>query len=363
MPSRLTLCLLFFVPIKIVAQSYLNGYLYDTATQKAIPYAAVYLNGCTSEAVTYEAGFLSLPLWQAPAQQVDSHLVNLSGVWNLEAVPEDIIRIALKENVRQLATIEIKDQDQRQKNLEEFRLLFLGGDQDHPKVYIKNEDDLCFERNYNPRGRPQNLKANSTNTLLVEQAETKYTIHVDLVQFIQTYGRTFQPNSTAWLAFYYFDHWDEKASEHETKRYHKNHDPLYFNSAKHFLKALYDEQLADQGYQVMQERKDARTGGTVFEDFDLYDYVVEIDEQTKIIRGLKDNTLVILYYANRDGSPMPPVNKRGRQPLSSASQFDAENGLSRLDGTTSGADLRFEGIIGNKKVATIVPVGYYPTNF
>jgi hypothetical protein len=345
-----------------MAQASLNGYLHDADSQQAIPYATGYLNGSTSGAVTDESGFFRLPVRQVPAQLVASHLGYLSGVWNLEAIPEDTIRIALKENVRQLATVEIQDQDQRQKNLEEFRPLFFGKGQNPKKVFIKNEDALFFERDYNLRGRPKTLQAKSTNTLLVEQAETGYTIHVDLVQFTQTYGRTFQPNSTAWLAYYYFEPWDEKASEHEAKRYQKNRDRLYFNSAKHFLKALYDEQLAQQGYQIMQEQK-APGGGTIYEDFDLYDYVVDIDEQTRSVRGLKDTILVILYYANRDGSPIPLINKRGRQALTSAIQFETDDCLFRADGTTPGTDLRFGGTIGEKKVADMVPTGYFPANF
>ena len=359
-------------------QSVLAGYLLDTDTREPVPFATVYINGTTSGAVTDEEGFFELKVSDYPCELVVSHLNYQSTVYNFQEAPADTLRLGVTARKVDLQEVEVLDTDQRAKNLREFLPNFLGMDAFGEKASLKNPEALFFTRDYIERDRPKsiridlngskvtgpnetlryplNLQASSQQQLLIEQPETGYIIHCDLIHFQLNYARGNQTPGSMTLGYYFFEPM-ETDRKRKQRKWQKARREAYYNSQQHFLYALYHRQLREEGYLIF-ERVSGMGESAQYRPFPLLDYLQDTPDGDRVIRGLHEKTLEIFYYPK--GVPGPNQNLLRGNPQRSLLRFMADSCSFRANGTAPDTNIQFGGLIAEKKTGAMLTDNYRP---
>jgi len=371
---------LFFIltALTTVAQSSLTGYLLDIETKEPVAFATVYINGTTSGAVTGEKGFFELEVTSYPCEVVVSHLNYESTVFALTQAPDQELRLGITARKVDLQEVEVLDTDQRAKNLKEFLPNFLGMDDFGEEASLKNPEALFFQRDYLERNSPRsiriegngtkvsgptktvryplNLQAKSQQQLLIEQPETGYVIHCDLIHFQLNYARGNQTPGTMTLGYYFFDPMEAKR-DRQQRKWEKARRDAYYNSQQHFLYALYHQQLREEGYLIF-ERVSGVGESTQYRPFRLLDYLKETPAGDRAIVGLQEKTLEIFYYPK--GVPGPNQNMLRGNPQRSLVRFMENSCAFRANGTAPDTSIQFGGQIAEKKTGAMLPDNYRP---
>jgi hypothetical protein len=113
----------------LFCQSLLSGTVVEAANQEPIPFATVYFDGTTIGQTTDEHGTFQLSAEQIelPALLVVSHVGYQTLSLSVDSVQQEL-KLALRIQEQMISTVVVQDRDRRQKNLEEFRQVFLGSD-------------------------------------------------------------------------------------------------------------------------------------------------------------------------------------------------------------------------------------------
>ncbi|MEM6379722.1 MAG: carboxypeptidase-like regulatory domain-containing protein [Bacteroidota bacterium] len=359
-------------------QTSLSGYLIEEDTGKPVEFATAYINGTTIGAVSDEKGFFELKKVSYPLDLVVSHLSYESAVVHLEAAPQEELKVKLKSRTVTLSSIKVEDNDLRQRNVRDFIANFIGLDEFGQEAKLTNDQVLLFEKEYvqvkspgsnvaikiggkemvksKPRERAVNMKVSAQGPLVIDQPMLGYKIRVDLEAFQINYAyRLGETQSVYWLGYYFFEPYKVE-KERLQKRYDKNREKAYYHSPQHFLKALYNQSLGENGYQIYERRRGA--DGNSIERFDISPFLKYTDDGMLVIVGLKDKRLDVLYYPKANGKPKN-VSKKGKGlPLQSLVEFIDTQCIIRSDGTMPGYSLRFGGQIAEKKVGAMLPENY-----
>lgn len=372
----------------LMGQLTLSGTVIDSSDQSPIPFATVYFDGTTNGQTTDEDGTFSLALQgiELPAVLVVSHIGYRTQTLNIHNLkPSITIQLAVQGQL--IETVVVQDQDQRLKNIQEFRSVFLGVDEWGKKAKIKNEEALIFERDYatqrlkttskymrkitigaQRRGgtwsadssyytfeKATNLQARGKVPLEVQLPDLGYTLQVDLVGFLSDY----QAGKTAHLGHYFFRPYEENKDKTKN-RHRKNREKAYYNSALHFLRALYAGTLEENGYQVYEQQRSQLGKPKKLTPFDISPHLHRVEGEQLEIRGLKGKHLAILYYGDAKGRPLSLNKRRRKQPIQSGIYIGENICRIRADGTVGESDLAFSGYIGSRGVAWILPSDYLP---
>ena len=367
----------------LLSQSILKGVVLEADSGQPIPFATVYFDGTTNGQTTDENGYFQLPLKdiELPAILVVSH-VGYHALTLPVHQAEQALKLALRIQEQIISTVVVEDRNQRQKNLEEFRQLFVGGDEWGRKARILNEEAIVFSRDYVTEklairnqymrdlvleaDRPNlewaldgksvtfdqavNLSATARVPLEIEMPDLGYTLRVDLKSFETVYKQ----GTTAYFGHFFFQA-KEGANQRLKKRYEKNRERAYFNSSLHFLRALYAGALADNGYQLLEEINNESGKRKEVKPFDIAPYLEGVGDDQIKIAGLSGRKLIVLYYGDRKGRPLPASKWKKRQPVQSGLHFADQDCVIRADGTTGLSGLYFSGDLGNRGVAWLLP--------
>lgn len=380
---------LFTTFIQLSAQSTaIRGTVVDSARQAPIPFATVYFDGTTNGQTTDDNGKFSLALngIKLPAILVVSHIGYRTQSLSIQDSTA-LLNIALTVQGQMIQTVVVQDEDQRMKNLEEFRKVFLGADDWGVRAKIQNEDALFFNRDYqtqqlrirskgmmkraltmNRRGgtwsadsssytfeQALNLQAKAKVPLEIKLPDLGYTVQVDLVRFLSEY----RAGKTSHLGHYFFKPVVSKSGKPKAR--HKiNRQQAYYNSSLHFLRSLYAGQLNENGYQIYERVRNRSNRKTELKLFDISPYLKQVEGEQLEIRGLKDRHLAILYYGDIKGRPLPRKKWNRTQPVQSGIYIGENICRIRADGTVGESDLAFSGYIGTRGVAWILPSDYQP---
>ncbi len=387
---RLLFLLLFMLTLSCALYPQLNlvGTVLDSTNQTPIPFATVYFDGTTNGQTTDDDGKFSLSLqgMELPALLVVSHI----GYRTQSLLIEDAahrITIPLSVQGQMIQTVVVQDEDRRMKNLEEFRSTFLGVDDWGKRARIKNEEALIFNRDYKSkklnttskrfrkivlRGNRKdgewapdssyyafeevlNLQAKAKVPLELNLPDLGYTLRVDLTRFLSSYKQ----GKTSHLGHYFFIPAEAKSNKPKAKHL-RNRQFAYYNSALHFLRSLYHDQLEENGYRVYEQSKTRFGRKPQLKEIDLKPYLHRMEGEQMEIRGLAGKHLAILYYGDAKGRPLPPNKQKRKQPTQSGVFIGEDNCRIRADGTVGDSDIAFSGYIGTRGVAWILPSDYQP---
>ncbi|SER14507.1 carboxypeptidase-like regulatory domain-containing protein [Neolewinella agarilytica] len=371
---------LLLTSLSLAAQQ-VSGTVTDSLTGAPIPFATVYFDGTTIGETTNEEGHFTLPAssLRFPATLIASHLSFGNKSIQLREARSSV-HFALRPLTLTVAAVEVTDQNQRLKNLEEFRALFLGVDDWGRRATIKGEDALFFEREYRrkrlsnarsffPDGKiPSTLKnarwADDGTTLLFEKANnltaaSNASLEIDLpdlgyVLFVdlQRFRTDYTAGTTNRLGTYFWQPYEGNNPEKARKKHLKNRERAYYNSNIHFLRSLFQDRLEAEGYAIYEViGNDARP-------FTLNDYLVETETDDKEIVGLKGRVLSILYYADGRGRPLPKRRWKRASPIQSSLHIVGDRAAIRPDGTTGESPLLFGGAMGLRRAAWMLPGDY-----
>ena len=225
----------------LFAQNMIKGKVVD---EKSLPIinAEIYVDNSTIKSKTNEKGEfeLNLPNGQynliVRASLFENYILNVNtNQTNFYKVILEPEVVALQETVVQA----ISKEDWLY-YYQTFLKLFLGSNEAAKKCKIENPRDLRFKYDKNT----QQLSATSRNPLIITNNYLGYKIEYDLVDF----NINFTSNYVLTLGTALFT--DLKSSASKEKKWQENRRKSYLGSVTHFMKAVYDNKIEEEGYDV-----------------------------------------------------------------------------------------------------------------
>ena len=233
--------LFIFFPIILFSQMKIKGSVINEEG-KGINAAKVYLDGSTFQVLTDTNGEFELDVpahnYQLIVQKdlyesaFVSILKNTNQKFKITLYTEEI---HLKE-----AVVSALNKEDRTYFLNQFKNLFLGRKSAAELCKILNEDDLRISF----RTEERILKVSSKKPILIQNQFLGYHVEYNLVHFEYDY-------STGILSILGSSNFKEmKGSDSKLKKWKLNRSNSYNGSVEHFMKSLYQNNLADEGFDV-----------------------------------------------------------------------------------------------------------------
>lgn len=225
----------------LFAQNMIKGKVID---EKSLPIinAEIYVDNSTIKSKTNEKGEfeLNLPNGQynliVRASLFENYILNVNtNQTNFYKVILEPEVVALQETVVQA----ISKEDWLY-YYQTFLKLFLGSNEAAKKCKIENPKDLRFKYDKNTK----QLSATSRNPLIITNNYLGYKIEYDLVDF----NINFKSNYVLTLGTALFT--ELKSSASKEKKWQENRRKSYLGSVTHFMKAVYDNKIEEEGYDV-----------------------------------------------------------------------------------------------------------------
>ncbi len=347
------LFLLCLMPCPAFGQSTVSGIVRDSRSGDPMPFATVYVNGTTKGTITDNDGRFELNNVQFPSTIVFSFVGYKTQVLDLTRNP-GTLQIKLSTNDG-LPEVVITDYSNRQMYLDYFKTMFLGDDRWGRHAIIRNEDVIMFH-NYGTVGNGTMFKAWAGEPIIIDLPLLGYELYVDLIDF--TVQRT-GGKSVCDILGYFFYKPDSTLKKFQTAKVEKNRRAAYYNSNLHFLRSMYSNRLAENGYILSM----ADTGTVVIEGIteffpiDISQYSERTENGEMQIHSLSDKRLKILYYHKLDGTPLDLTRHKP------AFHIFSESGIHLLkdtctflqNGTITDNSIRFSGDISEKRIGASLP--------
>lgn len=385
----LLLCLLTF-PIQMFGQSKIFGKITDKETKQAVDFASIYINGSTNGTISDSLGNFMLRTVKFPCTVVISHLAYHLKSYNLKDSVDSPLSLTVNPRKITIDEVNVSDKNMREANLSIFRNQFLGTDVWGRYANIENEDAIQFKKEYKteqsviynkilPNFIQYNAKdlewsedstlityktgqvlyATSSQPLKINLPLLGYTLFFDLLEFSFQYQSDLKSELITTLGYFYFRQ-QIQDSKRDSIRVQKNRSKDYYNSAQHFCRSLYEKKLAQNGYLIYGSFKDEKTGNIRFKEVDL-ESCVEVHENYAEIIGLENRKLIILYFNNLKRMPKDPDKKLPVNGIQSEVLFLKDTCIIRNTGIIPNNSIVFGSAIGEKKIGSVLPDEYVPT--
>ncbi|PKP34700.1 MAG: hypothetical protein CVU00_05600 [Bacteroidetes bacterium HGW-Bacteroidetes-17] len=385
---------LFFLPAIVFGQQNITGIVSDAKTKHAIPLATVYINGTTVGTTTDNEGAFSISVTSIPCQIVISHIGYEPKVLSVENLNETHKKVELFQRLVQMDEVNVKGKNLRAKNIDEFKMWFLGFDYWGKNAILLNDEVLSFSRDRKKWGmkiipeiqdgksiflsdkswvsgdvewakdsseifmnRAINLKASAKEPLTVNLPLLGYTLQIELVDFIVQYASENGGLQTSFLGYYYFIPYKTER-EKDLKKFEKNRQKAYFNSSQHFCRSLYDKKLQESGYQLFEQIIDSISKQKLYKEFIIDEYLNYIENDELQIKGLNNKHFYLFYYGNSKGEPKDLTTQKPWVPIQSEIYFLSDTCLIRSNGIIPNNSIVFSGAISEKKVGSMLPEDY-----
>lgn len=240
MTSKLTSFLFLFICFISSAQT-LKGKVVDAKTNAPLEMVSVYFDNTTIGTTTNENGAFSIDYNDAVQSTLVISFLGYDKYYMSDYRNQNDIVIKLKESLEQLDEVVITTDDgmSRAEKLRWFRKEFLGKSENGKSCKILNEKDLRFR--YNKRTRT--LTAWSNSPVLIKNRNLQYEISFDIEDFEIVLG-----NWNAQSVIYTGTTFYKDLNTSNKKRFIKNRKRAYEGSIQHFMRALYNQRLTEEGY-------------------------------------------------------------------------------------------------------------------
>lgn len=223
------------------AQNIVKGSVTDE-NFKPIVHAIIYVDGSTLKTETNQKGEfeLNLPNGQynliIRANLYENFILGVtSSDKKIHKIILDPEQISLKE-----ATVKAISKKDWEYYYSVFLKLFLGTNEAAKKTKIENSKDLRFS--YDKKNKI--LTASSRNPLQLTNNYLGYKIEYDLIDF----NVDFKSNYALTLGTALFSELNDDNSV--SKKWKENRKKSYLGSVNHFIKAVYDNKIVEEGYDV-----------------------------------------------------------------------------------------------------------------
>ncbi|MHA8099388.1 carboxypeptidase-like regulatory domain-containing protein [Aquirufa aurantiipilula] len=221
----------------------LAGTIVDKQKKEGVSFAHVYLNGTSFGTQADDKGNFTLKNVPAGNYQFLISMVGFQALSVPISVMQDIknLHFDMLENITDLVEIKVQGQRDRvwERQIRQFENEFLGRDIDRDLVKILNREAIDFE--FDPSTKT--LKASSKEPLLIENKELGYLYHGFLVGFEKA------PRQLNFKSSGYFEALNPMSNKEKAK-WEKNRKYAFQGSIRHFLLALMNQSLTDEGFYV-----------------------------------------------------------------------------------------------------------------
>lgn len=238
-------CLLLFIPLTMLSQRTIQGKIVAASNKEPIAGSSVFITNTSYGTVTSKDG--SFEITDIPPGKYDLIISSVGYETNVYSFNTDQlplrIRVEMEVKVRELQNVVVEPSVEEgwDKWGKVFLDNFVGQTPNAKDCKIKNESSIRF-RYYRKSNR---LVAYSDDPIILENKALGYIIKYQLEDFEINY----KVNSTSFVGYLLFEEIDKKRKGLQ-RRWQKNRDKAYYGSKMHFMQALYNNKLTEEGYEV-----------------------------------------------------------------------------------------------------------------
>jgi hypothetical protein len=237
------LVLALFSAININAQQVIKGKVVDKEKNQPISRASIFLNNTSIGTVSNDQGIFELQVPQGKFELIVSS-IGYETYYKLIISGEEtellIISLTLRTEELENIVITPYEKDGYAKWGKLFIDHFIGTRSEAADCRIKNIKALRFRHDKSKN----ELLVNATEPLIIENKALGYTLVYDLVQF----SYNFKSRLLLFTGFPFFE--EMKGSSSAIRRWEKKRKDVFLGSQMHFMRALYRNQLLENGFEV-----------------------------------------------------------------------------------------------------------------
>ena len=243
----------FIFPFFCVSQT-VTGKVIDKVTQQPAETVAVYFDNTTIGTTTNEKGEFSITYTDAVQSTLVISYLGYDKVFITDYRSRDHFNIELIEAAIMLDEVYLDYNDglTRTQKLRLFRKEFLGSSKFAKSCKILNESDLVLR--YDKRHKV--LYASAKVPIKVENKGLQYAVIFDIIDFEvnYTYVNTTTNDFAVYSVTYVGTSFYKNLKRHDRKRIIANRETAYNGSVQHFMRALYNKSLKEEGYWIFYDK-------------------------------------------------------------------------------------------------------------
>ena len=235
-------------PVAVQAQASLSGVVQDSVTRQPLAFASVFLAN-TSRGTTTDAG----GRFDFPNLAVGHYGVGVSYVgYRLHTEPVNVagplvLTLLIAPTAQQLAEVVVRPDPNREADYQRFRELFLGRSTLARQCRIVNPDGVRVD--YDPQRNV--LSAVAPQALEVENPVLGYHLTFYQLEFKAEFAdETMGLTLLTQVVFR-----ELPGSARQLKRWAANRQKAYQGSYQHFLRSVYANRVAEEGFRVQKLRR------------------------------------------------------------------------------------------------------------
>lgn len=254
----------------------IKGQVLVFGTDTAVSYASVYFDGMNKGGVADVNGNFEINISGSEKAPL---IVSATGYYSAtiaEYLPQQFIKVYLTQKVYDLEEVTVIADGTPRKDKETiFKRAFLGTSKNALSCTIKNLDDITLIY----KKKSKTLEAFCDKPILINNANLGYDITYYLDQFLLT------DKSVVYEGFYFFE--ETPLKKEEVKKINRFRESAYLGSRMHFIRSLWNNNLDNDAYKVMNSKYLKLTADSL---------VIHKDSEKNLI--LNDKILVVVYINN-----------------------------------------------------------------
>jgi len=368
---RTILTTFLLLPFACFAQYGITGKVLNTDNKKPVANASVFLSNTQSGTQTNVDGMFTLTGVKPGQYDLVISCIGYETLHKDLKVNGDIALATIEISAKTIVLNEVRiiSDEERERNYQAFKNLFLGPSEFASDCKILNRDvvDISYDK------QTWILSAKSDDFIEVENKALGYKIKYLLNTFSN------DPKNT----LFYFEgsaYFEElKGSKRQQHNWEKNRLKAYEGSSMHFLRSLPGNNFSKEGFKVLRlirKLKPATTIGAadtytetiVTTPLANYDFFKLTTEKGTFALSFND-CLYVMYNKKKADSPLERVFRTGDKAppdymtdyITTTIIFDQPYAFFDSNGIfTNPASVIFEGNWGKSRVADMLPVDYEP---
>jgi len=406
MNIRITALFLLILGFPLVSISQLNieGRVVDASDKKPLVFANVFISNTTKGQQTDDKG--KFKLTNVPSGTIDLVISYVGySTFSMQIKTDTLKRpllIMLTADAIELQGVTIKRiKDGYKKYIHVFQEGFMGLTAFSKACKLKNPKALTFSMNHDD----SQLIIRADEPLVIENKELGYIIKYQLEEF----SYHFRERYTTFYGYPFFEEMDTKSAK-KKKEWIENRNTAYYGSSTHFLKALVDKRLTEEGFvmhklireqkkmysvPMLPERKDS-LGNIIVEAsrekimIDSADVKLKADhalsklptsgfarhvqylvrtplKESEIVSAMNDvftmdfsNHLYVVFNKEHEEPQFLSANQKNIPQTSILAMLDPPAIIERNGHLINPLSIIFEGRWGNEKIGELLPLDYLP---
>lgn len=296
--------ILLLVSLPCFSQVLFEGVIKDAATKEVLPGASIYVPNSTRGTYSNFEGKFSLELPITTKEIVISFVGYTTIKTNIDLSDGKILNKTIylreiKNELNEVVFIKQKQDKNWERMFQVFKANFIGNSEIAREAEILNPEDLIL--NEERITGKYKLTANANKPLQIKNKITGYIISYELIQFnhiVIGHNQIY----TFYLGYPFFKDIarEEKLNQ---KRIEKKRLEAYLGSSMHFIRALYNDKLQEEGFNVRELIKSKNPEYPSDVELEKIMAEVKLTNDYSLIRKLPEKEI------NKLGTTLLPISK------------------------------------------------------